>query len=321
MNLKLSHSQLETFKLCSRKYKNRYILGIKEESTGSALIFGSAIDLGLNQLLQGKPLENANKAFIDAFTYQIINNQKIYVPDSDKINYFKKDLNLDLIKEGEPEHPWYSLKNLGLMMLEAYKREAIPRIKKVHFIQKEILLESDTSDTIGGIADFGATVDDFQKVIVDNKTASKRYASNSVKFSPQLALYSYALSAFKACYIVLVKDPVKTSTKVCESCSEAFINSRLKSCDGILKDTKKRCNGAFKETIVLSIDIQIIIDNIDETITQNVLQEFTQLSYSIKMDNFESNWSACHNQFGRKCPYFDFCRNGNMQGLIKKEQL
>lgn len=315
--LKLSNTQLDLFALCPAKYKLRYIDGIKEEKVGSALVFGGAIDLGLNVLLQGKSVEEANKAFVDAFTYHIINNKKEHVPESDKVTYFKKDLNLALIKDGEPIHPWYSLKNLGLMMISAYKEKAIPRIQKVHFIQKEILVKSDTEDVIAGVADFGATIDDFKRVVIDNKTSSKKYALDSVKTSQQLSLYQYALNADKACYIVLIKDPIKTSIKVCEACGDSVTNSKVKTCNSILKDTKKRCNGTLKDTITLSIDVQIIIDDVSEETTNKMLEDFSTLSYNIRTGNFEHNWSACEYQWGKRCGYYEYCKNNDMTGLIK----
>lgn len=307
------------FKLCPAKYKLHYVDKIREENTGSALVFGSAIDLGLNVLLQGKSVEEAKSAFEDAFTYQIINNKKEYLPESNKVNYFKKDLNSSLIKKDEPIHPWYSLKNLGLMMMDAYKEKVMPRIQKVHFIQKQILLESDTSDTVGGVADFGATMDNFKKVVVDNKTASKRYPKDSVKKSPQLSLYSHALSADRAAYVVLIKDPIKTSLKECKVCKNQITNSRVKTCDQIVEGTKKRCNGALKDTITFSIDVQVIIDEVDSITTENTLEEFSALSYNVKMGNFEHNWDSCNNQWGRPCPYYNYCKNGDMTGLFKKE--
>lgn len=314
----LSHTRKDMYTLCARKYKLHYIDNIREATIGSALVLGTSIDLGLNRLLLGKSLEDANKAFIDAFSYQVINGDKVYVPESDKVTYFKKDLNPLLIKEGEPIHPWYSLKNLGLMMLEAYQREVIPRIQKVHFIQKQIMVQSDTDDVIGGVADFGATIDNIKKVVVDNKTASKRYPKDSVKTSPQLALYQFALNADKAAYVVLVKDPLKKSVKVCATCNASHIDSKIKTCNGILKDSKKRCNGILKDTISLSIDIQVIIDDVSLDTTEKTIEEYSNLSYNIKMENFEPDFSKCSNQWGRRCAMFDYCRNGSMEGLVKK---
>jgi hypothetical protein len=37
------------------------------------------------------------------------------------------------------------------------------------------------------------------------------------------------------------------------------------------------------------------------------------------IDKLEKNLEGCDRYYGKKCPYYDYCHNGSMVGLIKKE--
>lgn len=96
---RISHSAIRTFTQCGRKYKFHYIDRLRSKTTSGALIFGSSIDKGLNELLETKDLDKAIKAFDKSFRYNFINNEGHYLPESTLVVYAKKDFDKDLLQE------------------------------------------------------------------------------------------------------------------------------------------------------------------------------------------------------------------------------
>ena len=102
---------------------------------------------------------------------------------------------------------WFSLKRKAPPMIEAYKKVVLPRIHKVHDVQKYIALENDQGDSVIGYIDMIVDVimDDGQVVtaIADNKTSSIDYSRDSVVKSQQLTIYGLAENINYGAYFVL----------------------------------------------------------------------------------------------------------------------
>ncbi len=76
MAIRLSHSALEKFKLCPTQDKLHYIDKVRSTKLGSAVIFGSAIDEALNNLLETKmdPVPDTANDNLDDL-YKIFDNK------------------------------------------------------------------------------------------------------------------------------------------------------------------------------------------------------------------------------------------------------
>ena len=61
--MRMSHSARETYLTCPRKYFLHYFLKLRPIRPRSPLVFGSAIDEGLNCLLETRDIERASMAF------------------------------------------------------------------------------------------------------------------------------------------------------------------------------------------------------------------------------------------------------------------
>jgi hypothetical protein len=107
---------------------------LRPKLTSGALLFGSAIDHALNDLLQNRDLDQAIKLFDKSFRFQSINNVGTYLPDSTLITYAKTDFDADLLTEedikkfNEKQYEWnvYLSKSIGevVNILQAKKAES-----------------------------------------------------------------------------------------------------------------------------------------------------------------------------------------------------
>lgn len=265
---RLSYSAREKYEQCGYKYYLHYVMRYRSSLQSSALCFGNALDLALNDMLAGSQL------------YHEIFDSEWNKYSTVSIDYYKSDLDVDLLTEEERELPlaqqnFLSLKYKGHKLLEAYSSEILPRIKKVISIQDEITIKghdedgNETEDSIYGKLDLIAMIetDDGQIVnaLLDNKTTSEAYSKNAVQIKDQLALYAAGFSDIEWFgYLTLNKKNYKT---------------------------------------------QVIIDKITEEKKQEVLSKFVTTLDKIKNNSFEKNKKSCYS-FGRRCEFWTHCHQG-----------
>lgn len=96
---KLSHSRIKLYTECPRKFFYHYVQNYKAKEYKAFFLFGSAIDYGLNTLLETKDIEKAIKAFDKSFRYNFINNVGTYIPTAMNVVYAEADFDKDLLKE------------------------------------------------------------------------------------------------------------------------------------------------------------------------------------------------------------------------------
>lgn len=330
--MKLSNSAIDLYKLCPMKYKLHYLERIRSEETGSALIFGGAIDEALNVLLLKKKKshtaeeaalakEHPYSVFLRKWRNTTIIDKETYVPTSENVYYYKGDCDLSVLtdedkarilrsatKEGYDVDSldafcesvgkikdlsdkdrklyhyvaWNCLAKKGLMFIDAYVEQVMPRIKEVHSIQREVHLPNANGNYINGYIDFEATMDDGVRYVIDNKTSSAPYKADSVQSSQQLTIYGEYCENFHCAYIVLNKRLRKNEPRV---------------------------------------RIQIILDNIEEEQIGAVFDKIGEVEANIENKEFENNWDGCFS-FGRLCEFYKYCRDGSVDGLqcVKKKK-
>lgn len=94
---KLSFSQINTYTTCGQKYFLHYQKRMRSIFQHAALCFGSAIDAGLNKLLETRDEEKAHQEFDLTWSKQYINNIQKELRDCELIIYADSDMDIDLL--------------------------------------------------------------------------------------------------------------------------------------------------------------------------------------------------------------------------------
>lgn len=222
---------------------------------------------------------------------------------------------------------WTSLRNKGIMMLEAYNAQLLPKFKKVLEIQRQLKLDSGCGDTVEGIIDLVAELEDGSVALIDNKTSSVDYGPDSVRLSQQLAIYQLILNDMhrkgeikykvdKCGYAVIKKRPVKNKDKTCQSCGHKGLGTH-KTCDNVIEG--KRCNGEWTTVTSFSFETQFIVDTITEQHEDSILETINDVNKAVAAELFLPNYNSCISNFG-KCSYFNRCHSNDTSEYIIAEE-
>lgn len=323
--MRLSHTAITTYQSCGLKYKYHYIDRLRPEGIGSPLIFGNAVDAGINELVDSKDLDKANGAFVKAFTNTNYNGDSIFCPTSDKIVYiteydFKESLLTTedfeyLANNPDVKQEWVSLRRKGFIMLEGYKTWVLPRIKEVLASQKTVTLTNDQGDTFIGKIDLIVRLTDDKIYLVDNKTSSTKYGPESASRSQQLALYTYCEEIYNidgVAFFVMNKNIWEKKTKICSVCGFDGSGSSFRSCQNV-KDGV-RCHAEWNSTSINKCFIDIILNDVNEKTIDLSLKTLDNTMEGIKRELFPPNLESCKR--GKiECPYSAFCFKGDKTGL------
>jgi hypothetical protein len=118
-------------------------------------------------------------------------------------------------------------------------------------------------------------------VILDHKTASKRYPEDECEYSLELALYAKEEGINQVGYVVFDKEMRK-------------------------RQPRARIQVIFGEITPRAIEVA------------SEVQEQVQRAVDAKI--FPCNFSQCNKQFGKPCEYKNLKWKGDMTGLIKLEK-
>lgn len=239
-------------------------------------------------------LDIAQGVFSDAWNWAAVDGKEIDLSPPGIIKYSKADYDESIltsedkneISESGKDPSWISLKRKGLMILEAYQKQILPRIKEVKFVQKDIKLDNAFGDSFVGFVDFCAVWEDGRTILFDNKTSSVKYAEDSAITSEQLATYFEAN-----------KDDVK-----------------IDAVGYIVLPKKIR-----KQKLPL-VPIEVIIGEVDEKVINDTFLMYDSVLNGIKLGNFDctrqDEEGCCSMPW--PCPYKTYCEsNGkDLTGLV-----
>jgi len=120
-NTRISHSQVNMYSTCARKYKFHYIDRLRSKYLSGALLFGGALDIALNDLLKNKDtdpklynIEDTIRKFDKSMRYNFINDQGYYIPECTLVVYADKDFDAELLLEEDLEKYKQLEQKLGL---------------------------------------------------------------------------------------------------------------------------------------------------------------------------------------------------------------
>lgn len=293
--LKLSHTANQKYMTSPRSYYYHYMLNLREAKLGSPLFFGSLIETGLDVLFKNGSLEQAQTTFRKNFVTYQLNGSTINLSNSPLVRYSKADLDLDVFSEKEQQdlanksvqfQSWASLQRKGELMLEAYSRDILPKIKKVLATQIYFSIPNDAGDEINGFADLICEWEDNKIILVDHKTSAGPYpadAVSSLQYGRQTALY---YEAFKEKYPL-------------DATGFFVMEKKIRK-----KEPRARTN--------------IILDKPPEDLIEQTFQEFDDTLQNIKQGKFECLSPNC-DVYGQECCYKRYCMSGgkDMKGLVK----
>lgn len=251
-----------------------YLWKLRPVSKRSSLAFGDAMDAGLNALLETRELGAGTERFESTwYRYK----------DTD-IKYSKSDVDEFLVENVEDNKPWWSLHSKGIILLNEFNNQIMPRIKNVIKVQIDETVPNESGDELVIKTDFICEWEDGRIILFDNKTSSVKYTEDSVRTSPQLSIYY---------------ETLKEEYKI-DACGYIVIPKRINK----LKEPRAR--------------IEVIIDNIDQDVIDTTLESYDLALKEIKAANFKPNHKSCIGKYGR-CDYHDFCHKGDCSKLEEKK--
>jgi len=302
---KISHSAWIKWLTCPKMYDLHYNEKLRPKKLSSSLIFGSAIDEGLNALLlkTGDPI----KVFQDNFTEEQLRGAKFHKYDFDPEIFTTEQLRA-IEGKSDDYRNWASLRIKGRLLIESYIENIYPKITKVYDVQKEIEGRPGVLDALVEI--------DGKKVLLDHKTSSRPYKKNAVHSSTQLALYACAEGIEYIGFAVLVKNIEKNRVKTCKKCT-AKTFTQHKTCAKIVNG--ERCYGQFEVTTDPEGVVQLMIERVEENTKKIVRESMEDVETAIHNNIFPRNLGACGKMYGEPCIYLDYCWNNKKNGLEKKK--
>jgi hypothetical protein len=346
--LRLSHSSIRLWTECPKKFDYHYNQRIRENSKSGALYFGSALDKAFEIMCKGGTKEEAIAAFTQLMREGDINGEGIFIPTEERVVYSKTDYDEELVgyditkaakvKEAlDKKHNgaghwgltkeerllaneacWDSLYKKGLILIDTLVEEVMPRIREVVATQKKLEL-TNGNDSLVGYPDLIARLDDGLLYLLDLKTSSRPYDTDSVATSQQLTIYDEALkqegiTVDRHGFIVLLKKLKKTIKKTCTICGFSPDNNRAKTCTN--EASGKRCGGEWKETTSFKGEVQWVTDRIPDRSKDIILENVDAINHAISAGVFTRNFNSCEGQFGR-CAFYDLCWKDKMTNLVK----
>lgn len=346
---RISHSSLRLYTECPKKFDYHYNQKIRENSKSGALYLGSALDKAFEVLCKGGSKDEATSVYTEAMTQGDINGEKVHLPTEERVVYSKTDYDADLLQDWTQEKRteaeaalekkqngaghwgltkeerllaneacWTSLYKKGLILLDTLVEQVMPRIGEVVATQKKLEL-TNGNDSLIGYPDLIARLDDGLLYLLDLKTSSRPYDSDSVATSQQLTIYDEALrqegiTVDRHGYIVLLKKLVKTTTKTCTVCGFVPESNRAKTCTN--EATGKRCGGNWSENVVFSGAVQWVVDRIPDRSKDIILENVDAINQAITAKVFPRNFNSCEGPFG-KCAFYSLCWSNKMDHLVK----
>jgi len=217
---------------------------------------------------------------------------------------------------------WLSMNHKGRILLEAFKTQFYPKIKKVIATQQFTnITDPNTGDSVVGVIDMVLEIDGYDKpIIFDLKTAGMPYDQNNIDYSDQLTLYAGMKGSYYNTnlvgYIVLCKNIPKDIVAYCNKCN-GNRNGRHKTCDA-LDSTGNRCHGDWIETKVPKPIVQVLVEEKSPEQIQSLFQDISNIILAMKNKIVYKNTSRCDNWYGSICVYKNLCHKNDPSGLIKK---
>jgi PD-(D/E)XK nuclease superfamily len=227
---KLSHSSVTKFQTCPRSYAYHYRDRLRTKISSAALLFGSAIDVAIQELLKSKDLSQASSVFEQSWTTSEINGVSTHLPSCTEIAYSKNDVDIDLLSDNSRNvlitaygneweiklasilekqrnkvpfkflpkeqkallnlYSWHCLLTKGYLMLKTVHSEILPKITEVLSIQEKVELANEEGDAVIGYVDLVCRMRDYEKPVIID------FKTSSIEYDEDVVLTSPQLTLY-----------------------------------------------------------------------------------------------------------------------------
>jgi hypothetical protein len=336
MSRPFSHSAGQKYDTCARMYDIHYNEKLRPEVTPAHLIFGQAVDAGLNAMLlgTGSPLDACDaelkRLVVEPVRFKRANYDGELIDDVTKAELLKAmqsfgykgdDVDgqvafmftLDKLSAKQQQAVALacvtSFRALAALMFKAYERDVMPYISKVYAVQREEIIEHKGRKIVVKI-DVDCELKGYGRTVLDNKTASRSYEPDAAETDLQLALYSALPEFTHKAFAVLPKRVKKNREKTCSVCGHVS-RGQARKCDA----GTPRCGGEWNVTIAPSLYAQLLVAPVCKDTSLAVMDDMRESIIKIEAGLFPQNLDACANQYGEPCPYFNYCHKQDKTGL------
>jgi hypothetical protein len=221
---------------------------------------------------------------------------------------------------------WLSMKRKGEILIEAFKTQFLPKVKRVLSTQQYAKIVSNNGDIVSGFIDMVLEIDGYSKpVIFDLKTAGRPYSQEDIELTNQLTLYSAMKGVHSndpqkfqtdlVGYIVLCKNIQKDVVATCKSCGHTR-NSQHKTCDNTVNGT--RCKGEWLETKVPKPEVQVMVQSKTPEQIHSMLRDVSSLIAAMSNLIVYKNTDMCNDWYGGRCPFYNACHKDDFSNLRKR---
>lgn len=324
MTIKLSNSATNTLKECGKYYEYHYIDRIRPITTGSALVFGIAMDNALNDLLMAKlktdyKILDYKDSFLKSLSTVTINDQSFNAKDCEFIQYSKSDIDLSLLEQTDindidkydailsfqtiPEFiEWY----------QDRKPNDVGSIKTYNYIAWHCLYRRGLMLIDAYIADIYNKIEYVEsiqeKVSLPNPEGDEIVGviDAIIKFKDDDKIYICDNKTSSLPY----KDTDLTYSKQLATYAEYKANFNVAY---LVVEKKIRKTEPRTRT-------QILKGTLTDNHISKTFQDYQHSLEVIKSGQFDKNESKCYNWYGRPCVYLQYCKYNKSAGLVKLEK-
>lgn len=330
--MRISYSAVSDYKACPTKYflKKKW----KNKKYPSAFGFGSAVERGIDKLLEGETLEEAYEAFKSDWTVKPANKWQGDFPIKGnlEVEYYKTDYDKRLMDTDDEEFineihaalennekvtkkdhkkycdlMWESCSRKAYVMLKGFQEQILDSIVRTIAIQKDISIKNEDGDEARGSLDYiwEMKIEGYQRpiiAIVDCKTAGRPYTDHSIDASDQLRIYAAAEDIEHIVYVVLPKI-MKYEAK-CDACGHQRENSNLRNC---VKCYNKKTKKGGKYTVYEPyVEVQLLHKELEIEDAEDVIEDFSEILTAMKNEVQWKNPDACY-KFNKPCEFYEHC--------------
>lgn len=344
-NITISYSKVTNFKACPQKY---YLLdAYQTKISASALPFGSAVEAGIDLLLEKKPLAEAQARFAERWNKAPANKwegeKQIY--DSEDIFYYASDWDEYLISEEDE------------LKVNAWKTELLPdtkdtwdkilgefqgRVKNNSYIDPlmrqfahrviwlaclrrgEIMLEAFKEQLLPEIEE---VISNQEWVSVSNEDGDKLVGKLDLilklkGYDKPILIDLKTAGKFYSDHELNTSDQLSSyaAAKKLDLIGYMIVLKNIKHekrctvCDRVRENNRKTncekegCAGKYTKVRHYG-ETQILVRPLREGEAQEVLEDFSDVLVAIKNGVNWKNPGSCFD-FNKKCDFYDFCWNG-----------
>jgi hypothetical protein len=334
---RFSHSSVDLYSLCGRKFKLQKIEKWRSPKLSSPLFFGRALDEAFSVLLCDKKVvltdkelnvklsKSAEEVFEDNMIIgEDVNRDPIELSHSLLADYYVSDFSPELmqkkhLKQLQVFEPTYSLSAFldfheqckeqlrAKEILNEGDRLLFNYLSWVSLVEKgKLMIDSYRQVVIPQISE----VVDIQKPIsIKNEDGDEitGYIDFTAKFVGDDSIYICDNKSSSKAY---TPGSVKESFQLATYCEAEGTNKAA------YVVSEKKIFKKDSDTIVNGIRSSIIKDVIPEEQFQATFDRFENTAYNVQQGLFPENRSSCFS-FGRICEYYKVCNFNDYSGLIR----